>query len=169
MVTVIGMIAFIAGGIFFFYKLITAITKGTSKKTSIYTTTNNSQPISSFSMSESNKKTLAMDRAIRAELSNCSREELLQERYLLYDFMTKYNEGAFAPFYEDISFENFCKAIDYMKSINFTYGKYGDYMPIAAFCFLKPLAFVYTFFDDNRTQDDEELALACIYAYFENN
>lgn len=134
-----------------------------------HTYTPQAQPVSSFSLKESNKKSLAMERAIKAELSNCSREELLQERYLLYDFMIKYNEGAFAPFYEDISFENFCKAIDYMKSINFTYGKYGDYMPIATFCFLQPLAFVYTFFDDNRTQDDEKLALACIYAYFENN
>ncbi len=118
-------------------------------------------------LTNSFQKTEIMNRVIKCETSNDP--NLSEERYKLYNFLKNYSE-IFEGAFSELTFTQFSNAIDFMKAQGFLYSSHGDYLPIASFCFVHPLAFASSFFSNSNNNNItwEETAKNILW-YFENN
>lgn len=118
-------------------------------------------------LSKSMEKTRIMNRVISCEKNNDP--NLSEERYKLYNFLRNYSE-IFEGAFSDLTFTQFSNAIDFMKAKGFLYSSHGDYLPIASFCFVHPLAFASSFFGSSSDMELtwDEVSQQIIW-YFENN
>ncbi|MBQ2719490.1 MAG: hypothetical protein IJF73_05425 [Clostridia bacterium] len=61
------------------------------------------------------------------------------------------------------TYEHFSDSIDYLKAMGLKYSKSRDYIPVAAFCFMLPLAFSANFFIEKEASFGEYIMMLTSY------
>ncbi len=84
------------------------------------------------------RKSRAMAKATKVELSTHDDEKLSKSRKKLYKFLI--NDKILSSGISEFDFPRFNSAISQLKAMGVTFSSTGDYLPIATFCFGLPLS-----------------------------
>ena len=107
------------------------------------------------------RKSRAMAKATKIELSTYNDEKLSKSRKKLYDFLIK--DKILSPGISEFDFLQFNSAISQLRAMGVTYSATGDYLPIATFCFMLPLSAAMGYFILEETTWDEYLEILNMY------
>ena len=116
-------------------------------------------------LARSAKKSKFMKEVIREELKTYELEydsdKAQIARKALYDYLCQ--DEILCELARKFTFEQFDNSMSYLKAYGFKYSKSGDYIPVATFCFLNPLAFSVNFFIDKTFDQSEYFMLLTSY------
>lgn len=105
------------------------------------------------SLFRSIKKSRVMAKAIVAEKNHSDMEKY---RKKLYDFLLR---DQILSFISELGFDYFSELLSQLKAMGLSYSKKGDYIPVAAFCFLEPLSWVVNYHTDSISISFDTLCL----------